>query len=475
MSRPSNRVIGLLFGGILALIVMIGLLAPAGVRALTPPNGAAATLVLGQPSFNDNTPGTTQSRFYAPQDTAVDPVSGKLFVADTLNNRVLRFGSPAALGSGAAAEAVLGQTNFTDNTGTCTAAGMNSPGGIAIDSAGTLWVADSGGSRVLRFANAAALGNGTAASGVLGQPGLTTCDAAAAPTASTIAAPSDVAIDSAGRLWVADVGGNRVLRFDQAATKTDGAAADGVLGQSTFATGDAGTTQSTFRQPLGVAVDAGGTLWVSDTNNSRILRFANAAAKANGASADGVLGQSSFTGATPSTGAGRLSYPALIAVEPASGRLWVVDPGNSRVLRFDNAAGKANGAAADGVLGQATFAGAGAGTSATTLTSPFGVGYDAALDVVWIADAGNSRALRFGVPTTPTNTATPSLTSTPTNTALPTPTGTATATPTGTSVATPTEASTSTPTTPTTIVTLTPTDTAPVVRPQIYLPDIRAG
>ncbi|HEU4324127.1 MAG TPA: NHL repeat-containing protein [Roseiflexaceae bacterium] len=477
MSRPFDRRLGLILGGVLVLICAVRLLAPAGVRALTPPNGAAATLVLGQPSFSQNTPDTTQNRFYAPQDVAVDPVSGNVFVSDTLNNRVLRFGSTTALANGAAAEVVLGQETFADNASACTATGMSNPAGIAVDSAGALWVADSGGNRVLRFHSAATLNNGASASGVLGQPDLTTCDSTASPTASTLANPGDVAVDNAGRLWVADTGGNRVLRFDQAASKVDGAAADGVLGQSTFGTGDGGATQSTFRQPLGIAADASGTLWVSDANNSRVLRFANAAAKANGANADGVLGQSTFTGTSPATGANGMSYPAQIAVEPASGRLWVVDPGSNRLLRFDNAASKANGAAADGVLGQSTFLGAGTGTSATTFTSPFGVGYDAARDVVWVADAGNSRALRFGTPATPTVTPATTPTHTPTGTTTATPTSTST--PTSATTAPPT--STSTPTSATTATvppaptgTSTPTAIVPVVRPQIYLPAIRA-
>ncbi len=80
--------------------------------------------------------------------------------------------------------------------------------------------------------------------------------------------------------------------------------ADGVLGQANFSTAanpnppDA----TSMNQPFGVAVDANGTLWVSDSWNYRVLRFDNAAAKANGAAADGVLGVPLFTvntGASP--------------------------------------------------------------------------------------------------------------------------------------------------------------------------------
>lgn len=67
-------------------------------------NGQAASLVLGQPDFTSNAAATTVSGMRQPSGVAVDPISGKLFVVEYGNNRVLRFASSAALMSGAAAE-----------------------------------------------------------------------------------------------------------------------------------------------------------------------------------------------------------------------------------------------------------------------------------------------------------------------------------------------------------------------------------
>src|SRR6476469_4344861 len=78
-------------------------------------NGQAASLVLGQPDFTSSPQATTASRMDQPTGVAIDPTSGKVFVADCSNNRVLRFASGAALVNGAAAEAVLGQPNFTNH------------------------------------------------------------------------------------------------------------------------------------------------------------------------------------------------------------------------------------------------------------------------------------------------------------------------------------------------------------------------
>jgi DNA-binding beta-propeller fold protein YncE len=234
-------------------------------------NGQAASLVLGQPNFTSSAFATTASGMSIPSGVAVDPTSGKVFVVDSGNQRVLRFAAGAALVSGAAAEGVLGQPDFTSNAPATTASGMRNPEGVAVDSAGRLWVADQSNHRVLRFDGAASKANGAAADGVLGQPDFTSNFQAT--TASGMRDPYGVAVDSVGRLWVADLNNNRVLCFDGAADKANGAAADGVLGQPDFTSNAFATTASGMYFPTGVAVDSTGHLWVADANNHRVLRF----------------------------------------------------------------------------------------------------------------------------------------------------------------------------------------------------------
>ena len=128
-----------------------------------------------------------------------------------------------------------------------------------------------------------------------------------------------------------------------------------VLGQIDFTSSDDfPTTQSRMCGPNGVAVDNDGRVWVADVCNNRVLRFASLAALSNGSAAEGVLGQPDFTSSNAATTQSGMSHPYGVAVDNA-GRLWVADLSNNRVLRFDNAAGKANGANADGVLGQLDF------------------------------------------------------------------------------------------------------------------------
>ena len=135
--------------------------------------------------------------------------------------------------------------------------------------------------------------------------------------------PIGVHVDDAGRLWVGDYGNNRVLRFDDAANKANGAAADGVLGQPDFTTSSAATTAEKMAGPVGISADAAGRLWVSDFNNQRVLRFDDAANKANGAAADAVLGQPNFTTSVSGLDQDSMSGPNSVCADVA-GNLWSI-------------------------------------------------------------------------------------------------------------------------------------------------------
>ena len=382
----------------IALLALL-LIATSALAAFTPSNDQAATLVLGQPNFTSHIYNNhSQTGMMIPFSVAVDPNTRKVFVAEFANNRVMRFASVYALTNGAAAEAVLGQPDFTSDSSDTTQNGMYTPRSIFVDAGGRLWVADDGNNRVLRFDNAASKANGADADGVLGQPDFTTSDYAT--TQNGMHYPGGVAVDSSGRLWVADLDNNRVLRFDNAASKANGVNADGVLGQADFTTGDQATTQNGMHYPVGVAVDSSGRLWVAEIGNNRVLRFDEAAAKANGAKANGVLGQPGFTSYGQATTQSGFNEAAGVSIDNASGRLYVSDFDNNRVLVFNAAAGLANGANANYVLGQKDFTSSGysSGVSAKTLFSPQGVFYDQAAKVLWVADSANDRVLMYGRP-----------------------------------------------------------------------------
>ena len=288
------------------------------------------------------------STFHQPQDIAVNPASGKVYVVDGGYHRVLRFSSAAALGNGQPAEAVFGQPDMTTAEPGVGAASMNSPIAAAIDAGGRLWVTDAENLRVLCWDNADNAANGAAAVQVLGQPNFTSRSAAI--TQSGLMRPGGLTFDSLGRLWVADYFANRVLRYDNPSSKGNGGAADGLLGQPNFTSYGSGASATQFNYPFDVEVDAQGRLWVTDFLNARILRFDDPDSQIQ-PTADGVLGQPNFTSTTPGSGPAQNNLLITIGLSP-TGSLFAVDTQNRRVLRWDNAAAKSNGAAADGVLGR---------------------------------------------------------------------------------------------------------------------------
>lgn len=330
-------------------------------------NGQNAIGVIGQANFTDSTSSNQPDRVNNPSGVAYDPVSGKIYLADMGNHRVLRYASAASAQAGAFPECVFGQETFVANSanqglGAPTQRTLSSPRGLAVDSRGRLWVVDGGNQRVLRFDNAANLGVNPAASAVLGQVNFTTAGSGA--TQNTFGFPVGVAIGSADQLWVTDRANHRVLRFDAVTGKANGANADLVLGQTTFTGTAAATSAQGLNFPLLVALDSNGSLWISEQVSNRVKRHDNAAAIAvNGSPADGVLGQVNFTNSGGNAGGalgpiGFISPSGLYA--DAKGDLWVADLVNRRILRFGNAATLADGAAANLVLGQPDFVTSGA-------------------------------------------------------------------------------------------------------------------
>lgn len=383
------------FATALALLLLV---AAPDVHAQVSTNPTAAS-VLGQTDLTTRTSGVSAATLNGPNGVAVDPTTGKLFVADRTNHRVLRYATEAALQTGAAAEAVLGQDDFTSRVTGTAANRFNSPIGVHVDGAGRLWVADFSNNRVLRFDGASTKATGASADGVLGQATFTT--SASVLSASGMRGPVTAYADAAGRVWVTEFSSHRVTRFDAAATKPNGAPADGVSGQPDFVTGTSGLSASSLSSPNGSYVDAAGRLYVSDSGNRRVLRF-DAASTTSGTSADGVLGQPDFvTNASNVTREGMTSLRYVFG--DSAGRLYVVQEGSHRMTVYENAASRSNGAPADYVFGQPDFETGTAANppTASSFNTPRAVYVDEARNSVWVADWSNNRVLRFNVPFSP--------------------------------------------------------------------------
>ncbi|TJY64941.1 hypothetical protein E4T66_01560 [Sinimarinibacterium sp. CAU 1509] len=282
---------------------------------------------------------------------------------------------------------VVGQGSFAASSpnrgGSVAADTLSQPlGNVATD--GTmLFVADTSNNRVLGYSSVPA-DLGTAADLVFGQASMQT------NTAGTgrdhMAFPGAVFIGG-GYMVVADSGNNRVLIWNAVPTASN-TPPDVVVGQDDFDTSNSATTATRLAYPV-AAIVANGRLVVADQNNNRVLIW-SAVPTSNGTAADLVLGQPDFTSYGNDDEADEMNRPAGLWSDGF--RLLVSDTGNNRVLYWalfpQSIARKA-----DYVIGQSAFSRSTAGTSASTLRTPFGISSDGTS--IFVADSGNNRVVEF--------------------------------------------------------------------------------
>jgi hypothetical protein len=248
------------------------------------------------------------------------------------------------------------------------------------------------------------------ASVVIGQPDFTSnlANQGGSAGANTIYAPYGNALVYNGVLYLPDYGNNRVLGFNSIPT-TNNASADFVLGQPDFTTTTYGNAADEMHGPQTLKVDNGRML-ILDYNNSRVLVWITVPTLTQ-VPADIVVGQTGFGVSVSECTQSGLDGPE--AIETVDGKLIVADYYNNRVLIW-NTIPTSNGAPADIVLGQNSFTNNArndddqdgnpdANPTARTLDSPAGVCSDGTRLIV--ADSDNNRVLIWN--TFPTSNFTP--------------------------------------------------------------------
>ena len=310
--------------------------------------------------------------------------AGNVYIADTGDNRIRVVnpgktatitiaGVPIAPGT---IQTVAGTgapcttpTAPCGDTGAALAAQLNKPQGVAVDSAGNIYIADSGDHRI-RMVSAstgtitAYAGNGSSCNPNKG------CGDNGAATAANLSNPFQISLDASGNLFVTDPPVNSI-REVTASTQTISTVAG--KGYSGF-TGDSGlATLAELNGSRGVTVDAAGNAYIADTGNERIREFqvgANINTVAGGGS-----GNDGSTATSAILGGGR-----GVALDSA-GNLYIADTYNNRIREVT----PSNPPTSYGTIN--TIVGSGIATSAE-LNFPSGVAVDS-VNNVYIADTGN--------------------------------------------------------------------------------------
>jgi len=351
--------------------------------------GQAASLVIGEPSFTAFDPGATATGLVAPFDAAFD--SGhNLWVVDEGGNRVLEYKAP--LSTHETAAVVIGQSSFTTLDSATTSTGLSAPTGLAFDSSGNLWVADSSNNRVLEYK--APISTGEAASLVIGQASFT-ANNDTVTNSTSLDSPYGLAFDSSGNLWVADLLNGRVLEYTAPFSTYE--AASLVIGEPSFTASNDEVARAGLNAPNSVAFDSSGNLWVADGH--RVLEYTVPLATHEAAKL--VIGQNTFTNSSTATSPTGLNSPNGLAFD-SSGNLWVADKLNDRVLEYNSPFSTFE--AASLVIGQTSLTNSTAPypikPTPTGLDQPTGLAFDTSGNL-WVADGVNDRVLEYGASSGP--------------------------------------------------------------------------
>ena len=375
---------------------------------------------IGTSGFSGDGGQAALAQLNAPQGLCIDS-SGNIYIADTGNNRVRKLN---ALTNTASTVAGTGVSGASGDNGPAASAQLSAPGSVSADGQGNLYIADTGNHKIRRVDASTGFITTVAGTGAADYYG----DGVQAPTAK-LHSPSDVFVDGAGNIYIADTQNHVIRKIDTAGVIHLVAGTPKSAGYS----GDWGSaTSAQLNQPNGVCIDQAGNVYIADTNNN-VIRWVNSSATirtfaGNGEAdyQDGSTGWSWYDASfdhpmgvcvtnagvvivadtmnctlrsvasnwvstvtiTPGLG---LSAPGEVVAYYSSGHqtvyLYIADTNNHRIRQFDTEANSVTTVAGNG--NQGYWGDGGAATSAA-LNTPMGVAVDGQGNL-YIADTNNNR------------------------------------------------------------------------------------
>jgi uncharacterized protein (TIGR03437 family) len=323
----------------------------------------------GTAGFTGDTGAPASAQLSSPDGIAFDS-SGNLYIADSFNQRIREIsggtintiaGNGTAGYSGDLAKGV---------TGTATDAEMRGPSGVAVDSAGNIYIADTG-NHVIREVSNGIISTiaGTNTGGYAGDGG-PAIDA-------ELNSPASVAVDSSGNIYIADSGNNVIREIQNGNIHT-------IFGD--------GISNTTLSDPETILLDGKGNLYVCDSNGLRVLEFGLSTGVVTVIAGDGNIGFSGDYGPAP---AAELADPSAIALD-SNGYLYIADTFNSRIRKV-YPDGTIATIAGTGIPG---YTGDGGRATSATVNAPHGLAVFGSSGKVYISDTENN-AIRLLTPVTP--------------------------------------------------------------------------
>jgi sugar lactone lactonase YvrE len=336
-------------------------------------NTIGVTTLAGWPGSSGRANGTGRAARFANAGGLRTDSSGNVYVADSSNYAIRKVTPGGVVTTVAGIPGTMGSAD-----GPAASATFAGIGGVAVDSSGNLFVADSGNYTIREISTS---GTVSTIAGVAGSRG----HVDGTGSQAMLYDPQNLAIDSSNNIYVADGKGNVVRRVTEAGAVTT-IAGNGAAGSS-----DGTGTAASFNDPTGIAVDLSGNVYVADYGNNTVRKVTPAGAVTT------MAGSVLHTGSADGTGpVASFNGPAGVGVD-SSGNVYVADSGNDTVRKIDptgfvtTVAGDAGVAeATDGLAANARF------------NTPGDVSVDST-GIIYVADALNSTIRRIvpGLSTVP--------------------------------------------------------------------------
>ena len=319
----------------------------------------------------------TSTMLNLPTGIAVDSV-GNVYFADSFSHSVLKVTTSTGIITRVAGTGKVG-SGYSGDNGPATAASLNDPWGIAVDRAGNIYIADTENNvirKVIKW-------NGiivTVAGTIYNKVRVNGYFGDGGPaTSARLRAPKSIAFDSFGIMYISDSGNNVIRKVGKDGIINTVAGCD--LGL--IYCGNAGTaTAATLNNPSGIAFDSLNNLYIADAYNHVIRKVTRTTGMITTVAGTGVRG---YTGNNVLATSALLAYPRGIALD-SKNNLYIADSSNHYIRKVTAATGIITLVAGTGYSG---YSGDDHPASSARLNLPYGVAIDSSTGNIYIADSRN--------------------------------------------------------------------------------------
>ena len=331
----------------------------------------------GSQGFSGDSGAATSAELSNPNGLAVDS-SGNIYIADTANSRVRKV---TALTGDISTVAGNGTAGYTGDGYAATSAELLSVISVAVDGSGNIYIVDEDDS-VIRKVTASTGIISTIAGGGSSPFCLASTNSVGdgcGATSASLGDPAGVVLDGSGNLYIADAANSRVRMVSASTGVISTVAGNGIAGYS----GDGGAaTSAKLNNPNGLALDSSGNLYIADIESSVVREVLASTGVISTVAGNGILGYSGDGGAATSA---KLQYPTAVAVD-SSGNIYIADSWNDRIREVSASTGDIATVAGDGSYG---YSGDGGAATSATLSRASGVSLDSSGNI-YIGDTGNN-------------------------------------------------------------------------------------